>query len=579
MDILKSNYSDILEYNKKKKTKKKKFRILILSNIVIDPLKDYLRYLFLKNNYSLDLEQSDYDTIVQSSFDAKNFDIVIVFWELLNFEHDFFLKIQSIQKLSDIKDIEKQLKKKLTFLLNNLSENKNIIFNKFSESIFSHPYFYNDILIELAKRLNKFLYKKKNINFVNIDHIINNVGQKNVLEIDKFISFKILYNFIFFKYYVSEIEKFLKPLITTIKKVLILDCDNTLWGGIISESDFEEIAIANNNIIGSHIYNYIHKKILNLQRQGAILALCSKNDYKIVENFFKQNNLILKFHHFVAKKINWKNKVDNILEISKELNLGLDSFVFIDDSDFEIKLVNNHLPEVKTFKVPNSLIEYPVLINDVTNLFLKRHITSEDRNKTKFYLTELKRKTFEKKFPTKVDYLSSLDLKIEFFWDIEELADRASQMSFKTNQFNLSNKRYTVLDIVGICKSKNNQFVVFELSDKFSSHGITGLCIINQQSKNIFNIDNFLISCRVFGNEAEFYFMNYILFNLKKVGAEKVLTTYNFSDKNIKVKNFIETIGFQLSKTTPKSHEYYINLSKYKFNFPEFIKEKKVKNN
>ena len=577
MDILKSNYSDILEYNKKINPKKKKFRILILSNIVIDPLKDYLRYLFLKSNFSLDIEQSDYDTIVQSSFNAKNFDIVIVFWELLNFEDDFYLKIQSFQKLSDIRDIEKQLKKKLTFLLNNFSENKNIIFNKFSESTFSHLYFYNDILIELAKRLNKFLLKKKNINFINIDHIINNVGQKNVLEIDKFISFKMLYNFTFFKYYVTEIEKFLKPLITTIKKVLILDCDNTLWGGIISESDFKEIAIANNNIIGSHIYNYIHKKILNLQKQGTILALCSKNDYKIVENFFKQNNLILKFHHFVAKKINWKNKVDNILELAKELNLGLDSFVFIDDSDFEIKLVNNHLPQVTTFQVPNSLIEYPLLINDVANLFLKQQITSEDKNKTKFYVTELKRKTFKKKFSTKADYLSSLNLKIEFFWNIEEFADRSSQMSFKTNQFNLSNKRYSILDIASICKSKNNYFVVFELSDKFSSHGITGLCVINQQSKNIFKIDNFLISCRVFGNDAELYFMNYILFNLKKMGAEKVLTTYNFSDKNVKVKNFIEAIGFQSLKSTPKFHEYYINLSKYKFNFPEFIKERKSK--
>jgi FkbH-like protein len=118
--------------------------------------------------------------------------------------------------------------------------------------------------------------------------------------------------------------------------------------------------------------------------------------------------------------------------------------VFIDDSDFEIKLVNNHLPEVTTFQVPNSLIEYPLLINDVANLFLKQQITSEDKNKTKFYVTELKRKTFKKKFSTKADYLSSLNLKIEFFWNIEEFADRSSQMSFKTNQFNLSNKRYSI---------------------------------------------------------------------------------------------------------------------------------------
>jgi FkbH-like protein len=271
--------------------------------------------------------------------------------------------------------------------------------------------------------------------------------------------------------------------------------------------------------------------------------------------------MLLRKKHFAAYRINWNNKVENIKDIVAELNIGLDSVVFIDDSPAERELVKQMLPEVSVPEFPAYPYLYPVFVKQLTdNYFSTYQLTKEDILKTRQYKENAERVQYKNRFTDLKSYLYSL--KIELI--IERLNEfniiRFAQMTQKTNQFNLTTHRYTETDIQNISEAGGLVYGL-RVKDKFGDNGLTGLIIIKVDEQAA-NIDTFLLSCRILGKDIEYAFLTYVLIKIKNDGIKHVFAEYDKTLKNIQVENFYERCGFEIKNCLPDHKHYELVLDK-----------------
>lgn len=568
-------YFEILKKNLelKKKTVGDSYKIAVISNIVIFEIKEILEFFLRDNNISPIIDIAEYDNIVQESLKFSNYDAIIIFWEVINFKEGLHSE-QFVIKKEKIFQLQNKIKNEIVTVLHNLKKTPLVIFNKFSSALFESNPLRQSKLSWISKNLNDYIETVKRGNTILIDTelIISKLGHFKSKDLRKFYTSKSLYSNEFFISYVQEILAIFLAVKGKNKKVLVVDCDNTLWGGIVGEDDFDKIKICKETFPDKIFYE-IQQFLLYLKNQGVLLAICSKNNIKDVEFVFENNpNLILKIDDFVIKKINWNDKASNIIEIAEELNLGLDSFVFVDDSKFEIGLVNDVLPSVKTVLVPENLSNYPSEIYSLDYLFYKNISSEEDLLKTSMYLDEKERKEKRENFNSIDDYLSSLGLKIKLFWNDKSKIERAAQLSQKTNQFNLTTKRYTQNEILEMTKSKNHEVIITSLNDSFGDYGLTGLVILNFKENNVCEVDSLMLSCRILGRNVEFVIFDELVKNLMKRGIKKLNAAYVKSKKNMQVEKLYEKVGFILKNQTEIQKEYELKFQDYSFIKLPYIK-------
>lgn len=344
------------------------------------------------------------------------------------------------------------------------------------------------------------------------------------------------------------------------KKALILDLDNTLWGGVIGEDGVEGIKIGGD--YPGNAYLYFQEGIAELARKGIILTVCSKNNESdVLEAWEKNPFLKLREKDFVARRINWNNKADNIRELAAELNIGLDSMVFVDDNPTERELVRRELPMVSVPEFPKKpfglMFFYQQLVEDY---FRTYSLTTEDLHKTDQYAANARRTQQQSKFSNLEDFIRSLDIKI----DIEEAnvlnLSRIAQMTQKTNQFNLTTHRYTEADIIDLLKDGARVFCI-SVVDKFGDNGITG-AIIMRPMDTVVNIDTMLMSCRILGKRIEEGFLNAIINKLFSEGIKRIGSTYIPTAKNSQVADFYDRMGFTLDAESPDGiKKYHLDLT------------------
>jgi FkbH-like protein len=360
------------------------------------------------------------------------------------------------------------------------------------------------------------------------------------------------------------------------KKCLILDLDNTLWGGILGEDGISGIKIGG-DYPGNAFLDF-QKAILELYKSGVILAVCSKNNESdVFEAWDKNPNILIKKEHLALYRINWQNKAENIASIIKQLNIGADSIVFLDDNPAEREIVKQFLPSVETPDFPSRPYMLPVFIKTVSDNYFKTYqLTQEDKSKTKQYKENTKREEFQKGFVNFDEYLSSLEIEIKVQQASTLTIPRIAQMTQKTNQFNLTTRRYSESDILSFIQCGNWVYTV-SVSDRFGDNGITGLVIINIDKTNVkANIDSLLLSCRILGKGIEEAFMFTVFEKLKKAGIQEIEATYIQSAKNEQVKSFYDKLGFQLNTNTELVEEtnkdYYLNFDNKEFKIKSFYK-------
>jgi FkbH-like protein len=423
--------------------------------------------------------------------------------------------------------------------------------------------------------LNTHLLRKdlKNLRCINTDKIVAEIGLKEAYDFRFYLSSKAPYTLSFFKKYALAIEPEIRKMSGKAKKALLLDCDNTLWKGIIGEDGLQGINMSASSAAGKP-YHDVQQMAKFLATNGVILVLVSKNNLSDVEEVFKKHqDMVLKPEDIVLWKVNWTDKASNIREVAKELNIGLDSLVFVDDSDFEINLVMQQLPEVLALQVPKQAYDYKHAFTEMALANFNLATTEEDKNKAKQYKEQFEREQEKQQFSSTEEYIQSLEIKVDMKLNDLDSLSRLAQLTQKTNQFNLTTRRYTETEMEHFLNQMDHYVFSCGFSDKFGDSGITVLAIVKPgaQDSNQVQIDTFLMSCRVIGRNIETAVMLEIINFLKAKGFSKVTADYFPTAKNNQVMEFYEGCGFSLLSQENGNKKYELILSDFQAKWPKYL--------
>lgn len=548
------------------------FEIGVLSNTTVNNLKYFLELeLYDKKIKSL-VTLGNYDNIVSDSVEFSNKNSVIIFFDLVNLSDYFIYEINTLDA-DEINNIYDSLCKQIALILKNLKKVPLVFFNKFCSSGIEIRHNNKNHISELCERLNGFLESNKQRNCILVDPNLLHIelGLINSVDMRSFRNNKTWYTYSFMREYSRLISPFIASASGKTKKVLVVDCDNTLWGGVIGEDGMQGIHLGGHTKIG-RVFTEVQMIIKGLQKNGVLLAINSKNNIEDVVSVLRTHpSMVLKEDDFIIIKANWKNKAINLREIASELNLGIDSIVFLDDSEFELGLVSNELPEIEVIRVPEILESYPSVAKNIYSHFYNPSLSKEDLKRNQMYRQEVKRRSSAEEFSDVEDYLESLGLIINIKWGVGIDISRASQMTQKTNQFNLTTVRYTEAEIEVFSKSSENLICTISVADKHGDSGITGLCILKKISSESWGVDTFLMSCRIIGRGIEYKFLDLIVQKLKDLNVNKLTGQYVRTAKNDQVSNLWSSAGFKLTYDDGSKKLFEINLADYQKSGKDYI--------
>ena len=326
------------------------------------------------------------------------------------------------------------------------------------------------------------------------------------------------------------------------KKCLILDLDNTCWGGVIGDDGMEGIQIGSLGM--GKAFTELQLWAKNLTQRGIILAICSKNTEHIAkEPFEKHPEMVLRLDDVAIFVANWENKADNIRYIQRVLNIGFDSMVFLDDNPFERNLVRSEIPQVTVPELPEDPAEYLPFVNKL-NLFETASYSKEDAKRTQKYQQEAQRVQLKQNFQSIDDYLQSLSMTGTFKAFDEFHLPRISQLSLRSNQFNLRTVRYDEQQIRNIMQASDRAGFYISLQDKFGEYGLISILIVDTGADEWF-IDTWIMSCRVLKRDVEKFVLNQLVETARVAGAKRITGEYIPTPKNALVKDHYAQLGFK----------------------------------
>ncbi len=320
------------------------------------------------------------------------------------------------------------------------------------------------------------------------------------------------------------------------KKCIVLDLDNTLWGGVVGEDGLQGIALSLTP--PGNAFIAFQQALLDLYNRGIILAINSRNNPNDAWEVIKTHpNMILKDNHFAAARINWQDKVSNLRELAQELNIGLDSMVFLDDDPTNRALVRSLIPEVETPDLPHDPAQYTRFLNALP-YFETTIITDEDKMRGNLYVTERLRKEAEKSYTSPEEFLTGLNLELSMYENDITCLPRLTQLTEKTNQFNTDKKPLNEAEVLAYAQSPAHMIIHARLQDVFGDHGVIAFGLIDLNPSQ-WHIRSLLMSCRVFGRGVEDALLNYIALRARKAGVKKITIAFTETAKNIPARDFI----------------------------------------
>lgn len=399
-----------------------------------------------------------------------------------------------------------------------------------------------ETIINLNSILIKNIANMSPVFMYDLNSFVTYYGEKNVFDYKKYFTGDIQISFDHIPFLANQLMGFVKAILGLNKKCIVLDLDNTLWGGVVGEDGFEGIKLGD-DAIGKTFVEF-QKTLLGLYERGILLAINSKNNFDDAIRVIKDHpNMILREEHFASMKINWNDKVSNMKEIAAELNIGMDSFVFFDDDPVNQEFVRTNLPEVLTVDLPNDPAQFTTILKEI-NDFNVLNITEEDKKRGQMYLQQRKITELQKTSQNIDDFLKQLNINVIIKKADEFTIPRISQLTLKTNQFNLTTKRYQEEDIRKFSQDNKKLVGCARVTDKFGDNGITGAFIINKDNNIEWSIDTFLLSCRVMGRGVENGILDHIIKIAKNEGIQKIRGWYMPTTKNKPSENFLHDYGF-----------------------------------
>jgi FkbH-like protein len=550
------------------------YRIALLSNIVVAQMRELLEFSLRRNGIHAQVTLGEYDNVVQ---DAKRFDdvdAIVVFWEPANLIDGLHVKVESLST-EGLEDLATRVEGEINLVLNSLRAVPLVLFNRFSTLLFCGDELRESAFSRLSRRLDLALMRDlpRNVLPIDMTKIIADVGLNAVADHRQYQSSRALYSLDFLRTYAEHVEPAFIAASGRARKVLVVDCDNTLWGGILGEDGEDGIRLSDATREGK-VYREVQFLLKGMQTRGVLLAICSKNNFEDVDRVLKNHpDMVLREEDFVASRVNWKDKAGNLRELAEELNVGLESFVFLDDSEFELGQVAGELPQVLCVRVPTALSEYPPVVRRLQRAFFMLSTSDEDNRKTDMYRQEATRRQDAASYASVDDYLRSLGLQVRVSWGTGVPRARAAQMSQKTNQFNLTTRRYTEGDIEGMVQDPGWLVTTWAVRDRHGDYGVTALVIVRLSAAiGEATLDTWLMSCRVLGRKVELAIADHLMMELAARGVTQVNGEYIPTQKNAQVADFLDVLGFQPQKSTAGvSQMYSLALSSYRPQRIDFI--------
>lgn len=393
------------------------------------------------------------------------------------------------------------------------------------------------------ERLEELCREKKNVRIFPYRHLIESLGEENAFSAKMWYMGKILLG--------NEAQKRLCGLIlhkaeTEIripKKVLLLDLDNTLWGGLAGEQEHAPVELADDH--GGLAYKNLQRVILQIQRQGVLLGIVSKNnEADAMEILERHPHMVLRPDAFAARRINWAPKHENIREIAEELNLGLESFVFWDDSPQERQLVKEMLPQVTVPDFPERKEELASAMGEIyRKYFAKPAVTAEDKARTAQYAANAARNQLAESAGSFEDYLKQLEIAAVRV-NPRKHEERLVQLLNKTNQFNLTTRRYTQGQMAQLLEASDRKIYLYSVSDRFGDNGIVAAAVADC-SGEVPVLTDFVMSCRVMGKNIEYALVEDIERNLREYGYDRLRGIFIPSARNMPVAGLYEKLGYR----------------------------------
>ena len=561
------SYKDLKKNLKKDKSMLPTIKVALLGDTATQFLATAIKGYGIEYGFNIDLFEAEYNQIERQFLDPTS--------DLFRFDPQFIVVFQSTHKLNekfsslDTQDQLSLAKDRINFITEilNLTKAKIIYFNypEIEDSVFGS--YQNKLPQSFVFQVRKLNYelmqlseKEQNFFVCDLSAIQNKYGRNFMFDAMIYTNTEMILSIDAVPLVAKRVIDIISAIQGKFKKCVILDLDNTLWGGVVGDDGLEGIQLGHGLGIGK-AFTEFQMWLKKLKNRGIILCVCSKNDEKNAkEPFLKHPDMILHLEDISVFMANWETKVDNIRQIQQILNIGFDSMVFIDDNPFERNIVRENIQGITVPEMPDDPSLYLEYLYSL-NLFETASYSSSDKDRTKQYQIQAKRAEFSKTFKNEDDFLRSLNMEssVEPFTKFN--TPRVAQLSQRSNQFNLRTVRYTEADVKNMSDDPNIVSLAFTLKDKFGDNGLIAVVILKKLNEEELFIDTWFMSCRVLKRGMENFTLNKIVEIARKIGAKRIIGEYIPTLKNEMVKDHYKSLGFS---STNKKNLYSLDVYSYK---------------
>lgn len=561
------DFSQLKKNLKKNFTGLKQIKVAVLGDSATQFLTQALRGVGYDHGFDLQIFEADYNQIERQILDpgsdlyANRPEFVLIFqsshklllkFNQYNTEAQGNLAVTELGKIIEFNSlIQSELGAKVLYF--NYTEINDSVFGNYANKTTS-SFLYQ--LRKLNFDLMEFAAKTNNFHLLDLSTIQNQVGKTNFFKPSIYINSAMVLSLDVLPMVASITVDLIASLQGKFKKCVVVDLDNTLWGGIIGDDGPENIQIGQLGI--GKAFTEFQQWIKKLQGRGIIIAVCSKNTESIAkEPFEKHPDMVLRLDDISVFIANWENKVSNIRKIQSILNIGFDAMVFLDDNPFERNMVRENIPEICVPELPEDPSEFLEYLYTL-NLFETVSVSSLDRERTRLYQKEAERTASFQKYSNEAEFLESLDMQSIVSPFNPFNIPRVAELSQRSNQFNLRTIRYSVSEIEHIAKSERYFTLTFSLTDRFGDNGLIAVVILEKKDKELF-IETWMMSCRVLKRGMEEFILNQLVELAAQHGYLSLVGEYIPTAKNELVREHYQKLGF-----VPENQYWKLDVGAYK---------------
>ena len=547
-----------------------KIRVALLGDTATQLLVTAIKGEAMDRGFSLDLYEGEYNQVERQVMDPTS--------EFYQFNADISIIFQSTHKLGEyhsslpVVKQEQLAEERLSFIASlcespSFANKKLIYFNypEIEDTVFGS--YANKVESSFSYQVRKLNYELMNLSrqypnlfICDIAGLQNILGRQFMFAPNVYMTTEMVLSVNAIPYVASRVVDIIAAIKGQFKKCLILDLDNTVWGGVIGDDGLEGIELGHGLGIGK-AFTEFQMWVKKLKQRGIIICVASKNNEETAkEPFEKHPDMVLKLDDIAVFQANWETKVDNIRTIQGILNIGFDSMVFLDDNPFERNMVRENIPGITVPELPEDPAMYLEYLYSL-NLFETASYSNADKDRTKQYQVEAKRVSLSKTFTNEADFLKSLDMVSTVSGFTKFNTPRVAQLSQRSNQFNLRTIRYTEGDIVAIADNPDCIDLSFTLEDKFGDNGLIAVIIMKKQDVETVFVDTWFMSCRVLKRGMENFTLNTMVERAKAMGYKRIVGEYIPTPKNKMVESHYPNLGFIPLDDVP--NRYVLELDNY----------------